>query len=101
MLEIMILFEQNDEDWLEYKIENFRKLISRYKCKTLKRIHLSFQVFSKMQKSLFNAGLQDYLYDPVLFKLQNENEGLEWRPSSSELIRYDGWITAKTKNQIF
>ncbi|WP_425636475.1 hypothetical protein ACPUEN_13755 [Algoriphagus yeomjeoni] len=98
MLEIMILFDQNDQDWLEYKIENFRKLISRYKCKTLTRIQLAFQVFSKLQKSLFKACLIDLVNDPILSDLRNEIEGLEWRPASSELIRYDSWISAKVNS---
>ncbi|MEB2773745.1 hypothetical protein SYJ56_00410 [Algoriphagus sp. D3-2-R+10] len=101
MLELMILFDQNDQDWLEYKIENFRKLISRYKCKTYGRIYLAFQLFSKLQKSLFKPGQFDLIQDPSLIELQNEVDGLEWKPNTSELIRYDSWIITSIKRQYF
>ncbi|MEB2783068.1 hypothetical protein [Algoriphagus persicinus] len=99
MLEMMILFDQNDQDWLEYKIENFRKLISRYKCKTYGRIYLAFQLFSKLQKSLFKPAQFDLIQDPSLIELQNEIDGLEWKPNTSELIRYDSWIIKSIKRQ--
>jgi hypothetical protein len=99
MLELMILFDQKDQDWLEYKIENFRKLISRYKGKTSKRIHVAFQLFSKLQKSLFRPELFDLTKDPVLINLQNEIDGLEWKPDTFELIRYDSWILTTLKKQ--
>ena len=100
MLEMMILFDQNDQDWLEYKIENFRKLISRYKFKTYKRIHLAFQLFIKLHKSLFKAELLSLVNDQNFLEIKNEIEGLEWKPSSAELIRYDSWISSKVKTQI-
>lgn len=100
MMEIMILFDQNDHDWLEYKVENFRKLITRYKCKTSTRIHLAYQLFSKLQKSLFKPGQINFCTDPILVDLQEENEGLEWNPASFELIRYDSWIMSTIQSQI-
>ncbi len=99
MLELMILFDQNDQDWLEYKIENFRKLISRYNVKTNKRIHLAFRVFSKLQKSLFKPDLVDLTQDLTLIDLRNEINGLEWKPDTFELIRYDNWIINTLKSQ--
>ena len=100
MLEMMILFDQNDQDWLEYKIENFRKLIYKYKCNTYKRIQLAFQLFLKLQKSLFREELLQLVNDPILKELQNEREGLEWSPTSSELVQYDNWFIKKVRSQI-
>ena len=99
MLELMILFDQNDQDWLEYKIENFRKLISRYKCDTSARIHHAFHLFLKLQKSHFKTDLQNLTHDPEFLILQNEAEGLEWKPDTFELIRYDTWISEKVVGQ--
>lgn len=97
MLELMILFDQNDQDWLEYKIENFRKLISRHKCDMSLRIHYAFHLFLKLQKSLFKPDLLNLIQDPDFLMLQNEEDGLEWKPDTFELIRYDNWIFGKVK----
>jgi hypothetical protein len=99
MLELMILFDQNDQDWLEYKIENFRKLISRYKANTSTRIHHAFHLLLKLHKSLFKPEALDLIQNPDFFTLQNEPEGLEWKPDTFELIRYDSWIYATVKRQ--
>jgi|GEM_PF-1003131 hypothetical protein len=101
MLELMILFDQNDQDWLEYKIENLRKLISRNKGRITKRIVQAFQLFSKLQKSTFKQELVDLTQDPILINLQNELDGLEWIPDTFELIRYDSWIITRLKRQTY
>lgn len=95
MLELMILFDQNDQDWLEYKMENFRKLIARKKGSINKRIKKAFLLFSKLQKSLYKPGTIDLTQDPLLIHLQNEIDGLEWNPGTFELIRYDSWVITK------
>ncbi len=99
MLELMILFDQNDQDWLEYKIENFRKLISRDKYKSNSRIINAFQLFSKLQKSLYKPKISDLTQDILLLNLQSEKADLKWSPDSFELIRYDSWIYSKLKKQ--
>ena len=95
----MILFDQNDQDWLEYKIENFRKLISRDKYKSNSRIINAFQLFSKLQKSLYKPKMSDLTQDILLLNLQSEKADLKWSPDSFELIRYDSWIYSKLKKQ--
>ncbi|PZX49885.1 hypothetical protein [Algoriphagus chordae] len=99
MLELMILFDQNDQDWLEYKIENFRKLVSRKKGKINTRIDYAFQLFSKLQKSMHKPECIDLTLDPLFIKLQNEKGDLAWHPHSFELIRYDSWILSLLKRQ--
>lgn len=99
MLELMILFDQNDQDWLEYKIENLRKLISRNKSKINRRIDVAFQLFSKLQKSLHKSDLAYIAQDSLLINLQKESVGLEWIPDSFELIRFDNWVLTLLNNK--
>ena len=100
MLEMMILFDLNDTDWLEYKIENFRKLISRTSYSVNRRISNAFSLFSKLQKSLLDPDRVNLTRDPALLELKTESNGIEWSPGSFELIRYDTWIYRKlTANQ--
>ncbi|MCE7056397.1 hypothetical protein LZF95_17065 [Algoriphagus sp. AGSA1] len=101
MLEIMILFDLNDTDWLEYKIENFRKLIARTTFVVNKRIQSSFCLFTKLQKSLYNPDHNQIHQHPALHELQNETKGVEWDPASFELIRYDTWIKGKLAARLY
>jgi hypothetical protein len=100
MLEIMVLFEQNDLDWLEFKVENLRKLISRNKGEINKRTNHAFLLVLKLQKSLYNSSVIDLAQDPLLLNLQNEKTGMEWTPDSFELIRYDAWIITLLNRQV-
>jgi hypothetical protein len=100
MLELMILFDQNEHDWLEYKIENFRKMIARKKGRVNERIDHAFKLFLKLQKSLLKPELIKLSLDPLLINLQIEKEGLEWIPDTFELVRYDSWICCVLKRQL-
>ncbi|WP_439488109.1 hypothetical protein [Algoriphagus sp.] len=95
MLEMMILFDLKDTDWLEYKIDNFRKLIARTTFDVNKRVQNSFCLFTKLQKSLYSPDQIKVHQHPALLELQNETKGTEWDPGSFELIRYDTWIRSK------
>lgn len=99
MLEMMILFDQNDQDWLEYKIENFRKLIARKKGTINTRISHGFQLLIKLQKTHFSPVQIDLAQDPILINLHDEKEGLEWNPDAFELIRYDSWVLSTLKRR--
>lgn len=93
MLELMVLFDQNELDWLDYKVENFRKLISRWKGKINARIESAFLVFLYMIKSN-KMDLQNQLSSHVhLNKLQSCSGAYSWNPTDFELIRYDQWFT--------
>lgn len=93
MLELMVLFDQNEMDWLDYKVENFRKLISRWKGKINVRIESAFQVFLCMVKTSkvdFQQQLPEHTH---LNKLQSLSGEYSWSPIDFELIRYDQWFT--------
>lgn len=94
MLELMILMEQNEHDWLEYKMENMRKLLSRKKQSVCPRIRAAFQVFWKMQKSNSAHSIQ---LDPNYVNLAKGEDCYSWRPGDFELIRYEQWIADRFK----
>lgn len=93
MLEIMILFDQEDVDWLDYKIDNLRKLISRYKGKVNTRISSGFQLVSKLQKNLYQTNHSELLKNEHFQSLSLDKGTHLWNPLGFELIRYDRWIS--------
>ncbi|UZD21718.1 hypothetical protein PBT90_19580 [Algoriphagus halophytocola] len=94
MLELMVLIEQNEQDWLEYKMENMRKLISRKKKAGCSRIQAAFQVFWKMQKTKSSDSL---IEDPSFLSLVKGEKNFAWEPGTFELIRYEEWMAERFK----
>ena len=93
MLELMVLFDQNELDWLDYKAENFRKLIARWKGKINARIESAFLVFNCMIRSNkleHHHPISDHAH---LSKLQSCSGEYSWNPADFELIRYDQWLS--------
>jgi hypothetical protein len=92
MLELMILFDQQETDWLNYKVENLRKLLSRWKGRISVRIDSGFQVLHGMQNHLpvhFKNELEKNIH---LRNLQSGQGQYSWDPIDFELVRYDGWL---------
>ncbi|HSF55952.1 MAG TPA: hypothetical protein VLA71_19510 [Algoriphagus sp.] len=93
MLELMILFDQNEVDWLDYKVENLRKLIHRWKGKISVRIDCAFHVLHGIQTKVPTNFMDDLAKNQHLQKLQDGKGIYNWNPIDFELIRYDGWIS--------
>jgi hypothetical protein len=94
MLELMILFDQNDLDWLDYKTENFRKLISRWKGKVNARIECAFFVLIELMKNNSRVISSQNSRSSHFFNLQSSSGKYAWNPANFELIRYDKWLAA-------
>lgn len=92
MLELMILFDQNEVDWLDYKVENLRKLIHRWKGKVSARIDSAFYILHGLQTKVHVNLMEDLGKNEHLLKLQGGKGDYNWDPIDFELIRYDGWI---------
>lgn len=95
MLELMILFDQNEADWLDYKVENLRKLIHRWKGKISARIDSAFHVLRGLQTRVPVSFVDDLGKNEHLQKLQDGKGIYNWNPIDFELIRYDGWISGR------
>lgn len=93
MLELMILFDQNEVDWLDYKVENLRKLIHRWKGKISARIDSAFHVLHGIQTKVPINFMEDLNSNIHLQKLQDGKGIYNWNPIDFELIRYDCWIS--------
>lgn len=92
LFEIIILIEQGDQDWLEYKIENYRKLLSRWKNVASQRIILAFQAIYKLYGSGSKSRKQS---DSDLENIYAWEKSFSWDPFGFELIRLDNWIISR------
>ncbi|GMQ25634.1 hypothetical protein Aoki45_23160 [Algoriphagus sp. oki45] len=92
MLELMILFDQNDLDWLDYKIENLRKLISRWTGKINPRIEGGFKLFSKIQRKNVEDSAIQIIGNEEMTNLVQARGSYFWDPTDFELVRFDAWI---------
>jgi hypothetical protein len=101
MLELMILFDQHDEDWLDYKIENLRKLVFRWRGRINVRIEVAFSLFHDLQRHLPYESKENLLQNPKFHLLQDGKENYSWNPSGYELVRYDQWLFEKIKLPAF
>jgi hypothetical protein len=101
MLELMVLFEQNDQDWLDYKIENLRKLVCRWKGKFSARIETSFSLFLDLHRQLPGISTIPLNQNVHYKKLTEGKERYSWLPLGFELIRYDRWISEKINQPTF
>lgn len=95
MLELMILFDQNDQDWLDYKMENLRKLVCRWRGKISVRIEASFSLFHDLQRHLPFESKVNLLQNSQFELLQSGKNDYAWNPSDYELVRYDQWFSEK------
>ncbi len=95
MLELMILFDQNETDWLDYKVENLRKLIHRWKGKVSARIDSAFHILRGLQTKVPINFVDELGKNEHLQKLRDGKGIYNWNPIDFELIRYDGWISGR------
>lgn len=98
LLEIMILFDQNELDWLDYKMENCRKLITRWKGKFHVRIESAYSLMSQMLKALQKSSLTAIPDSDHFHRLQSLKGAYSWNPTGFELVRYDRWIKSKLED---
>ncbi|SIO07796.1 hypothetical protein [Algoriphagus halophilus] len=93
LLEIMILIEKNEWDWVEFKLESFRKTLYSLKGKVNCRIKSFFNCLQLLQKTnpdCFSERLENHTHFQLL---QSAKDSFSWQPGTYELIPYHRWIS--------
>lgn len=101
MLELMILFDQNDQDWLDYKMENLRKLVCRWHGKISVRIEASFSLFHELLRHVPYESKKSLVHSIHFDLLRSGQNDYAWNPADYELVRYDQWFSDKIKLPAF
>lgn len=97
ILEAMILIDENELDWLDYRLENFRKLIYKFKCNSRQRLESCYHLIKWLQRNIADPdphSLQNYTHFHLL---KSDKEKYSWNPLDYELIRVDDWVEKKVR----
>ncbi len=95
LLEMMLLVEMRDEEWLEFKLDATRKFLTRYKQLDTPRVRTAVDILGNLLRKELDISQLSSKNLEALTNCFDEVDGFEWDPSGSELVRFDRWITAK------
>lgn len=97
MLEMLILIEQKDEEWLQFKIDTTRKFLTRHSELSSLRTKAFIDIISNLlRKELDFEQLSDRSMESLQLCL-TESEGYEWNPTGPEIVRIDKWVDSKIR----
>jgi tetratricopeptide (TPR) repeat protein len=95
LLEMLILVEQKDEEWLQFKIDTTRKFLTRNSDLVSLRIRASIDILSNLLRKELDFGRLSDRSNDALQNCLTEAEGYEWDPTGPELVRIDRWVASK------
>lgn len=100
LLEMLIMIEKEDYEWVDFKIDSFRKLLERQKGQNIQRAKLIHTILNSLVKSNFDfeeTSIEESRNYKALIKAQDE---LYWDPMGFEVIRFDEWFGNKVKETV-
>lgn len=95
LLEMMLLVEMRDEEWLEFKLDATRKFLTRHKQLDTPRVRVAVDLLGNLLRKDLDV---TELSEKNLLALRNsvnETDGYEWNPSGTEFVRLDIWLRSK------
>ncbi|WP_194976412.1 tetratricopeptide repeat protein [Aquiflexum lacus] len=95
ILEAMILIDENEWDWLEYRMENFRKLIYKFRCNSRQRLESCYHLIKWLQRNFSKPDINSLQKCGHFNLLKSEENMYCWNPLDYELIRVDDWVEKK------
>lgn len=97
ILEMMCIIEIGYFDWLDYRIETFRKLLSDVKKENISRPKLIHQLLKSYIKTSYDFDASTRMVHEHLELLQEGADEFRWDPKGYEMIRFDTWWASKLK----
>ncbi len=95
ILEMMCIVEMHNDDWLDFRIETFRKLLSDVKNENILRAKLVYKLFKTYIKVGYNwKKTVDQLPEHVMH-LKSGVGDYFWDPAGHEMQRFDMWLDTK------
>lgn len=95
LLEIMCYIEQEEFDMVHYRIETFRKLLSKKNNENIERIKTIHQVLKSLLKYGFNFKQVAKTEKENIELLKYGEDTFYWDPLGFEIIRFDEWFISK------
>lgn len=95
LLEIMIMTEQKDEEWIDFRIQTLRKFLTRNRKLGTLRVKANIEVLN----AILHQGLEFDTFgkkaEESLRLCLEEGSGYEWSPEGAEVVRIDHWVQSK------
>ncbi len=95
ILEMMCIIEMQNYDWLDYRIEAFRKLIKSIKTENMARPNLIYEFIKRLIKENYNFKTTTEKLQDKLILLGSQIDEYRWEARGYELIRFDEWWKEK------
>jgi len=95
ILEMMCIVELGNDDWLDFRIETFRKLLSDLRKENIFRPKLIHQLFRFYIKSGYDWKNAIRLSGKHLTLLQEGTGENSWDPLGYEMTRFDSWLSGR------
>ena len=95
LLELLQMAEMKDEEWMEFKIETFRKFLVRNKKQDMPRARAAMEILVNLWRKSFDFDQLSEKSLKLLNKCLEEDKGYEWDPLGPELVRFDRWVQNK------
>jgi tetratricopeptide (TPR) repeat protein len=99
ILEIMAMIEQRDEEWIDFKIQTLRKLLSRYRKLATPRVRSAIDVLSAILRKRLSFDDLGNKVEVALGCSLREEPGYEWDPEGAEVMRLDQWVQSKRERE--
>ncbi|MBK7441259.1 MAG: hypothetical protein IPI65_06945 [Bacteroidetes bacterium] len=100
ILEIMSLVELENYDALPYRLDTFRKQLSKITKENVSRPKLFLLIMNRLIKDNFDFKLVNQKQAESLQLLRDGKDKYFWNPRSYEVIRFDEWWDTKLKKVV-
>ncbi|MFI5171373.1 MAG: hypothetical protein ACHQFW_03230 [Chitinophagales bacterium] len=97
IVEMMCIIEMQNYDWLDYRIEAFRKLIKSIKNENMSRATVIYELIKKLVKENYNFKTTTEKLKEKLDLLNSDIDEYRWEARGYELIRFDEWWKGKLR----
>ena len=97
ILEIIAIVEAGLNDWFEYRLEAFKKLLQRQKGNNIHREKLIYSILYNLVRQNYNFDITYEAKIDDFKKLIDAKGDYYWNSNSYEVIKFDEWFLSKCK----
>ena len=97
LLEIMIMIEKKEEEWIDFRIQTLRKFFARNRKLLTPRVKASLDILSALLRKGLEFDELSKNTESLLYQSIEESEGYKWNAVGAEVIRLDHWVQSKRK----
>lgn len=98
ILEMMCIIELGHFDWLDFRIETFRKLLGDIKNENIARPKLIHQILKSFIRNMYDFNVTTLELKEHFEWLNSNEQPYKWDPIGYELVPFHSWWLSKLKS---